>query len=267
VRADDDVIVRALLDLSARAAELVLKARDRGFEVSYKAPLDPVTTADVAANELICSELAKQFPGVPLVAEESAPESYAAYTESATAFFIDPIDGTREFVGGSSEFVVMIGFATGGRADVGVVCAPLLGQTWFGKHGVGAWSLTGGHAVRIETSRVTNLPEATLLVSPPASLTDPVAASLGPGKVQSVGSAGLKGARIAEGSADVYVSLGVAGKLWDACAIDALLRAAGGTLTDTKGRALDYRHARLENDHGLLATNGPLLDPVIARLA
>jgi 3'(2'), 5'-bisphosphate nucleotidase len=266
--ADEDALVRTLVDLSQRAADLVRRAHDRGFEVSYKGPGDPVTSADREANTFICAELAKLFPDVPRVAEESPEHEYEEYTRAPQAFFVDPIDGTREFVAGSPEFVVMIGYAKAGQAEIGVVSAPLLHKTWFGKRNHGAYLLQQDHATAITTSSVTSLHQATLLVSPPSGdRVDPIVTSLRAGKVQSVGSAGLKGARVAEGAADVYASLGIAGKLWDACAIDALLNAAGGTLTDTSGKALDYRNAELRNDHGLLATNGPLLAQVIARLA
>lgn len=262
---DPDFLLRALVDLSSRAGALVRAKREEGFEVRYKGPNDPVTSADLAANELIRSELARRFPDIPVVAEESDPESYADYVRAPRAFFVDPIDGTREFIAGSVEFVVMIGLAEAGRAELGVVAAPVLGTTWFGRRGASAHRLHEGRTTPIVTSAVTTLSEATLLVSQPPI--DPALGWLRPGKVQSVGSAGLKGARIAEGSADLYASFGVAGKLWDACDIDALLHAAGGTLTDTKGRALNYQRTRLDNDDGLLATNGPLLAPVIEQLS
>ena len=73
-----------------------------------------------------------------------------------------------------------------------------------------------------------------------------------------LGSAGLKGAEIAAGLAEIYVGPGPTGKRWDACAIDALVTGAGGTFTDALGDPFDYRSESLDNVRGLCATNGDL---------
>ena len=79
-----------------------------------------------------------------------------------------------------------------------------------------------------------------------------------------MGSAGLKGALVAEGDVDAYLAVGVAGKHWDACAMDALVSAAGGHVSDLRGEPLDYRSGELELSHGLLAAN-PLLHEAMRR--
>jgi len=81
-----------------------------------------------------------------------------------------------------------------------------------------------------------------------------------------LGSAGLKGAAIAQGQAEIYVGTGHAGKRWDACAVDALVTAAGGRFTDLFGAPIDYRAPSLVNDRGLVATNRALHGHVIDAL-
>jgi 3'-phosphoadenosine 5'-phosphosulfate (PAPS) 3'-phosphatase len=90
--------------------------------------------------------------------------------------------------------------------------------------------------------------------------------TLAPRQVVPMGSAGLKGAQVADGSADAYLALGPAGKYWDACAVDALVTAAGGRVTDARGRLLSYRSPLLELDEGLLAANAGLHEELLARL-
>ena len=58
------------------------------FAVELKGPGDPVTQADLAANELICERLAALYPGVPIVAEESDPRSFEEYRRSDRIFFV-----------------------------------------------------------------------------------------------------------------------------------------------------------------------------------
>jgi 3'-phosphoadenosine 5'-phosphosulfate (PAPS) 3'-phosphatase len=81
---------------------------------------------------------------------------------------------------------------------------------------------------------------------------------IGARQVVPMGSAGLKGALVAEGSVDGYLAVGTAGKHWDACATDALVSAAGGRVSDLWGRPIDYRSPELELSHGLLAANPAL---------
>jgi 3'(2'), 5'-bisphosphate nucleotidase len=90
------------------------------------------------------------------------------------------------------------------------------------------------------------------------ALVEPLRRRLGLSALVPCGSAGVKGARVARGEAELYVHDGPGMKLWDVCAADALVCAAGGRLTDLLGRAIDYRGPDLELCHGVCATNGVL---------
>jgi len=94
-----------------------------------------------------------------------------------------------------------------------------------------------------------------------------LATSLGGRAPVALGSSGLKAVVVASGDHDVYLQLGRAGMRWDACSSDALVRAAGGLLTDTTGAAIDYAAPELANTRGLLVTNGRLHPRVIDALA
>jgi 3'(2'), 5'-bisphosphate nucleotidase len=89
---------------------------------------------------------------------------------------------------------------------------------------------------------------------------------IGPRLVVPMGSAGLKGSLVAEAAADAYLAIGAAGKHWDACAMEALVNAAGGRVTDARGQALNYRAEGMELEHGLLASNPGLHAALLARL-
>ncbi len=260
----------ATLDSVAReAAALILQVYATEFSVDFKAPRDPVTEADRQANELICRRLATVFPGVPIVAEESEAESFAGYRKAERIFFVDPLDGTREFVARNGEFVVMIGLVDGDRATAGVIHAPALGVSWVGEVGKGAYKIDAeGARSPISVSEVATVSEARVVGS--RSHRNPALertlATLGAHELIALGSAGLKAAAIARGVADAYVAPHYAGKRWDACASDALVSAAGGRLTNANGESFDYRAAELDNDRGIVATNGLLHDAIIERL-
>jgi 3'(2'), 5'-bisphosphate nucleotidase len=266
-RADE---LEAMLRIAREAAALVAKLYSTNFAVDYKGPADPVTEADRQANALICERLAEAFGPVPIVAEESPETAFRGFWRARRVFFVDPLDGTRDFVARNGEFVVMIGLAENGRAVSGVVHAPVRGVAWAGAVGLGAWEVSdaGVDRTEIHVSGEDRLEDARVVVSRTRKGQDQVRAvrALGVGQVKERGSAGLKGADVATGRADLFVQTGRAGQRWDACAPDAIVRAAGGQCTDLLGRAIDYSQPELGNDQGLLMTNGRLHGHALERL-
>ncbi len=252
---------RTALAIAQDAAELVMRVYAEPFSVEYKAENDPVTRGDREANALIVDGLTRAFPGVPVVAEESDPAAYAGYAEADAVWFVDPLDGTREFVAKNGEFAVMIGLAERGKAVAGAIVAPVWKRSFFGVVGEGAWEVSsGGVPVPIHVSQQTAPRDASIVVSR-SHVSDRVAsilAGLGTAEPIHHGSSGLKGVLVALGRCDVYVQPGIAGMRWDACATEALVRAAGGTCTDASGDPFDYASRELTNSRGLLATNGLL---------
>lgn len=262
-------VLERMIAIAAEAAAVVSEVYRTPFQVDYKAPRDPVTEADRRANELICRRLEQDFPGVPIVAEESQPQSFAEFRGADRVFFVDPVDGTNEFVAQNGEFVVMIGLLEGDRATTGVVHAPELGQVWIGEVGAGAYELAAdGSRKPIHTSDVDDLSKARIVSSRShrTPTLDRTLRRLGAAEILVLGSAGLKGMLVARGGAEAYVAPGYAGKRWDACAVDAIVTAAGGRFSDARGAPIEYRGPRLANDQGVIASNGKLHDAIVERL-
>jgi 3'(2'), 5'-bisphosphate nucleotidase len=247
-----------LLGIVAEAATLVMQVYARPFDVDFKAPQDPVTEADRLANTLICERIAREFPGVPIVAEESDPTTFAEFRKHDRVFFVDPVDGTREFVDKNGEFAVMVGVLEGNRAVGAVLNAPARDEVFAGWVGQGAFKVVGGKRQDIKVSQIADITQGRLVGS--RSHRGPelerALAALKPKDVVVMGSAGLKGTLVASGIVEAYVAPGYAGQRWDACPADALVAAAGGILTDTYGDPIDYRGPSLRNDRGLIASNG-----------
>ena len=262
-------LLEILLAVTRSAAEVILQVYDRPFDVQLKRAREPVTAADRRANALICAALAERFPDVPIVAEESHPEKFRGFASAPRVLFVDPLDGTREFIARNGEFAVMIGLLEGARAVAGVVHAPEARRSWVGALEAGAWRVEpDGRWLPVRVSSESDLGRARLVASRShrsASLQRALTA-LGAASVRALGSAGLKGAEVAQASAEAYVDTGPGTKRWDACAIDALVTAAGGRVTDTLGAPIDYRGPDLANRRGLLVTNGLVHDAILARL-
>lgn len=270
--------LEAMVRIARAAAERVMEVRRGGdLGLEDKAPGDPVTRADKLGNALIVGELARLFPSHGIVAEESAPTSgeLGAVVAHERVFFVDPVDGTREFSEGLSEFAVMIGLAIAGEAAAGVLVVPAEGFLVAGRVGGGAFvERDGAPGVRTRLDGSTGVgptatsdPAAARIVvsrSHPAPELAPILERLGEPAQIRCGSVGVKIARVAMGEADLYVHPGRGAKLWDACGPEAVIRAAGGTFTDVLGNAIDYRASELALTRGMCATNGPLHAAAIA---
>lgn len=261
--------LEVLCGIAGEAGQAIREIYAGGFEVEYKSPGDPVTEADKAANALICQRLYAEFPDAAVVAEESPEEAYEDYRQRERVFFVDPLDGTREFVARNGQFVVMIGLLVEDTVRLGVVHAPATGTTWYGGPGLGAFrrdadgterAIAVGNVYEPQAARVT------ISRSRRSERLNAALRAISPRVITPMGSAGLKGAQVAEAGADAYLAVGASGKHWDACALDALVQAAGGRVSDVRGRAIDYRAPAMELEHGLLAANPALHAALLARL-
>lgn len=258
--------------IAREAAKLVMRIYATDFAVEYKGKDDPVTIADREANTLICERLARAFPSHGILAEESAPtteEERRQASEKARVFFVDPVDGTREFADKNGEFCVMIGLAVGGHAAAGVVAIPVEDTLLWGSLDGGTFreSLAGGPATRVTLESPDGAAlRAVVSRSHPSPRTLGILERAGVKERLPCGSVGLKAARVIAGRADLYVHPSRGAKLWDACAPDALIRGAGGIMTYLDGSDIDYRGG-LSIESGLIATQPALLPQVLAAIA
>lgn len=261
--------LQKMMRIAADAAVEIMKVYGTPFTVDFKAPDDPVTRADRVANALICERLSEAFPEIPIVAEESPAAEWGDYRNSERVFFVDPVDGTREFVAKNGQFVVMIGLLEGDTPTHAVLHAPAQKRIWAGCVGLGAMRKDeGGAEARLPLLSDRPMHQARVVSSRshPTPFNQKILDRLAPGEVIPVGSTGLKVALVSDGSADIYLAPEFAGCLWDSCAPEALIRSVGGVFTDAKGNALNYRAARVENSDGAVAASKSLHHQVIDQL-
>jgi 3'(2'), 5'-bisphosphate nucleotidase len=200
------------------AADLVMRVYASDFAVQYKGRNDPVTDADRRANAAIVDAIRAAFPDDGICAEEGTnEEALAAAKNGGRCWFVDPLDGTREFVSRNGEFCVMVGFAIDGEAKLGVVRAPAWNRTLWGIVGEGAreHGVDGVERV-LRVAEPPNDPRhARLVVSRSHMHADvnAVAEALAIGDIRPCGSVGLKAALVSAGEADLYVHAGGGPKL------------------------------------------------------
>lgn len=254
-------------DLARQAAVLILEVYETDFSIVYKGRNDPVTEADKRANELIVNGLHQAFPQDLIVAEESPAPSPTVTTPRI--WYVDPLDGTKEFINKNGEFSVMVGLTVNGQACLGVVFRPDKNLVYGGIVGHGAWREVDGERspLIIDPDPKPSVPPIlTVSRSHRHPLLKTIRKSLGIEHERVSGSVGLKIGLIAEGEADLYIEPGPYTSVWDACGPEAILRAAGGQFTDIFGQPLVYGVKQLKNTHGLVASNGACHDRAIEAL-
>lgn len=264
--ADSDL--NLALTLARRGGALAAAAfAAQSFDVSEKpGDLGPVTSADREVNQLLVDGLRAARPSDAIVAEESDLQ----HQRAARTWFVDPIDGTREFVAGRPEFSVMLGLVVDGEPTVGVVYDPSTDLLYAGARGQGAWAIAADgtrRAMRVGQTRDVRHARMIRSRSHPSRAVDRVCDLLGIHDTRPLGSIGLKLAAIAGDRADLYLNLAGRSALWDAAAPHALLEAAGGRVSDRHGRPIDYAGDELFLVHGLVASNGPLHAPLLEAIA
>ncbi len=218
---------------------------DDDLDIQLKGIDDPVTAADHAANQAILDVLRRERPDDPVLSEESRPPDRAV--DVGRLWVVDPLDGTKEFIARNGEFSVMVGLAVDGGARLGAVFQPAVGRLFAGIVDGGAWVVADAQHPResgplgVETRPEPHFPIRFVRSrSHPDERLQRIAAELGDIREVVSGSVGIKCALVARGMADLYVHPVPFLKEWDTCAPEALLRGAGGVVTDCEGRRLRY---------------------------
>jgi 3'(2'), 5'-bisphosphate nucleotidase len=244
-------LVEGLRAIALRAGEAIMRIYASGTEVRTKADASPVTDADEEASRLILAGLHALAPSVPAVCEETHEEGNQVVASSDGFLLVDPLDGTKEFISKNGEFTVNIALIHGGRPVAGVVYAPAIERLFLGWRdddgpGLAFQERSGSKRTPI---RVVRPGDEGVVVVASRSHRDPKTDEyLEKVRVKSFLSAGssLKFCLVATGEADLYPRLGRTME-WDTAAGQAVLEAAGGSVTRLDGAPLTYGKPGFEN--------------------
>jgi 3'(2'), 5'-bisphosphate nucleotidase len=228
------------------------------LQVFNKGELGPVTAADRDADSLLSHGIASAFPDDGLLTEEG---SLCRDPRSGRRWFVDPIDGTREFISKRTDFAVMIGLCVDGSPHLGVVLQPATGELAWGVVGQGAWLEDSTRQRQpLIVSPHNTLPQARVVrsFSHPSAAVDAFCLRTGAVAGAAMGSFGLKCVEVAKGNADLYLNLSSKTALWDSAGPAAIVLSAGGQVTTPEGDLVDYRDAPTFHPTGTLVTNALL---------
>jgi histidinol-phosphatase len=234
----------------------------RDMAVERKPDSTFVTVADTTIERLVRDRIGEAFPWHGVVGEELGTEG----GDASVRWYVDPIDGTHNFMRGVPLFGTLLAAERDGELQAAVISAPALGERWFAWRGGGAWARggSGGHEPRrIAVSRIDRLADAQILY---ASGTDIDRSGRAPGFRALLGDAWRERGfgdfwgytLLAEGAAEAMIEVDLS--VWDAAAPLVLVEEAGGRVTDFDGIRSLFRGT-------FLSTNGLLHDAVRSALA
>jgi len=258
--------------------------------IEQKLDDSPVTLVDKKLDALIKQKLEIQFPDCLVVGEESSASIESTQKlEQGKVFFVDPIDGTKEFISNNGEWCVMIGLNIDGRPELGVVYVASRDQLFYASRGNGSFVMEGlvtlhvggggePHWIKNSEQRVslsrqlfsnqyTDASQMVCLRSrshDEAEITS-VMNELKMDKAMCSGSFGIKCALIAEGKADLYINASKKTHYWDSCAPSVIATEAGAVLLDMDGNELQYTGVATNTVHTVVmfATLKPLKEQVM----
>ncbi|MFM2485429.1 3'(2'),5'-bisphosphate nucleotidase CysQ [Celerinatantimonas yamalensis] len=245
-------LLPAVEQIARQAGQAILALYQSGdYQAQQKADHTPVTSADLAAHQLLCDAFGKLTPEWPVLSEEHDSLALAERAKWDYYWLVDPMDGTQEFVSRSGDFSTMIALICHGEPVLGLVYAPVTNTCYYAMKGLGAYKIQGQQGpqqihcrhypqipetLRIAVSRVQNKRKLDKVLNEQYRY-----------EFLPLGSASLKSCLVAEGAADCYIRLGPTGE-WDVGAPLIILKEAGGTLLDLHLQPMSFNcHESLIN--------------------
>lgn len=248
--------MQKLIEISREAGKILEDGFRKQKHVSYKGDIDLVTEYDVAVENYLKKAIAPLYPDYVIIGEESSTGT----ERPEKAIYVDPIDGTTNFVHGFPFCAVSIGFYSGGEAVMGIVYNPVMNELFTAEKGSGAF-LNGAP---IHVSGNTDVNKSLVATGFPYTIagggfpdTLPVLGRVlsRTRGVRRAGSAALDLCYTAKGVFDCYYESNL--KPWDVAAGICILHEAGGRVTNRQGG----RH--IVTDNFILATNGHVHDEML----
>ncbi|TMM43909.1 3'(2'),5'-bisphosphate nucleotidase CysQ [Colwellia ponticola] len=238
----EDKLLNIALESAKKAGVEVMKYYRQGnYTAEIKADESPVTSADIAANDILMDQLQTLTPDIPIISEEVGAVPFSERKNWSRYWLLDPIDGTGEFIIGSGDFAVNIALVENGWPTLGVIHAPDHKLTYYGQKNLGAYKDNSqvSHAISVAQYQENRHIKVAISRRQQLELMGQYLSEDYDYDYVALGSCSLKNCLIAEGGADCYLRVGVTGE-WDTGASQCILEEAGGNIIDSEFNPLSY---------------------------
>ena len=252
-------------DILIYYSNLIRNPKEKANIIQNKTPEDPVTLADLKVNEMIINGINKNYKNIgwDILSEENVKDRLNYFeAKSDWCWVLDPLDGTKDFIQGTGNYAMHLALNYKKKPLIGVVLIPEKNQLWI-SNGRKSWCES-----RDGTYLKTNLLQNKRRIHDMTIVTSKNHRNQTLKKVIEklkfkdqilMGSVGCKITSILRGESNIYICLSLPGKSspkdWDFAAPEAILRTAGGSLTNLNGDELSYGGSNFEQGGIIVATS------------
>ena len=234
-------IISEITSIACLAGDAIMDVYNSDFDFEVKDDKSPLTKADLASHTVIINALSKLTPHIPILSEESVSIPFRTRRKWDQYWLVDPLDGTKEFIKRNGEFTVNIALIRNNTPVFGVIYIPVSNELYWGSEKGAYYKKLNGSTTELFTRAESSEPMIILASKSHQSETlDSILDNIENYKLINRGSS-LKFCMIAEGSADIYLRLGLTSE-WDTAAGEAIVHYAGGKVVATSGLAIKYNY-------------------------
>ena len=249
-------IVQKLIKTFLYAGEVSLELRKKGLIKKIKSDNTPVSNGDLEVNKIITKRITELTPDILIVSEETSENK--TKIDLKDFWLIDPIDGTYDYINNLDEFTINAGLIINNKPVAGLIYAPAKKRMFYSYGENYSYELTDGQLITLECSKNFNKNEIKFVsysnkIKPEI---EKIHKRLNVKKYVRMKSS-LKFCVIAAGEYDGYVAEPRACE-WDIAAGHAILKNAGGSITDFDGKEISYGKKDFKNPSIILKSKNIL---------
>ena len=238
-------IVKKLVSTFLDAGRISLELRKRGLKKEIKPDNTPVSNGDLEVNKIIIKKIKELTPSIPIVSEENSENKSANNLKDF--WLIDPIDGTYDYINNLDEFTINAGLIINNKPAAGLIFAPAKNRMFYSFGENCAFELIDEKEIKLDSSKDFHKDEIKFVtysnkIKPEI---DRIHKQLNVKKFVRMKSS-LKFCVIASGEYNGYVAEPRAYE-WDIAAGHAILKHAGGNVTDFDGNEILYGKKDFKN--------------------
>ena len=228
---------------------------------------DPVTLADLKVNEVIIERINKRYKDIDweILSEENVKIDSKNYkSHSKWIWVLDPLDGTKDFIQGTNNYAMHLALNYEQKPYIGIVLIPENNELWI-SNGEKVWCEKRDRSIiKLYPSKNKSLKEMILVTSKNHNneTLKTLIQKIHFSEVRVMGSIGCKITSIVRGESDLYICLSLPRKSspkdWDFAAPEAILKAAGGAITNLENEPLSYGKSNFEQGGIIVASSDHL---------
>ena len=249
-------IVESLIDTFFYAGKVSLELRDKGLIKKMKSDNTPVSNGDLEVNKIVTKKIIELTPDIPIISEETTQNK--SLNNLKNFWLIDPIDGTYNYINNLDEFTINAGLIINKKPVAGIIYAPAKERMFYSYGEEQAYEIRDNKAIKLDCSKNFDKNEIKFVsysekIKPEIKKIYEILKVKKFVKMKS----SLKFCVIAAGEYDGYVAEPRACE-WDIAAGHAILKHAGGFITDFDGKEVLYGKKDFKNPSLILKSKSIL---------